>query len=62
MQFGPVVCWIGAAPTNIGVSKAMDDLQDRSRAKEIQIGVELGRLKVEKRKRIALPGSSCGGV
>ena len=54
---------IGAAglelpPQIFGVSEAMDDLQDRSRAKVIEIRIELGRPEVKKRgRRIALLGS-----
>ena len=45
-------------PQIFGVSEAMDDLQDRSRAKVIEIRIELGRPEVKKRgRRIALLGS-----
>ena len=51
-------------PQIFGVSEAMDDLQDRSRAKVIEIRIELGRPEVKKRKKNSLTWvlTSHGGV
>ena len=58
MQLRPLTEELELPPQIFGLSEAMDDLQDRSRAKVIEIRIELGRPEVKKRgRRIALLGS-----